>query len=163
MANTTYHPTSTYPSTVDLNLIRSQSSVWAIPVARVLFSLLFVFSGLGHFADQTIAYGASKGVPMAEILVPFSGLMIIVGGLSVMLGYHARIGALLIMLFLATVTGIMHNFWAIPDPAQAQVQMINFFKNLSLFGGALLICFYGAGPISIDARTESKNREATKY
>ena len=63
-------------------------------LGRVLFALIFIMSGPNHFAKQTIAYAAAQGVPLASLAVPFSGLMAIAGGLSILLGYRARIGCL---------------------------------------------------------------------
>jgi len=80
------------------------------------------------------------------------GVISLVGGLSILLGYRAKIGAWFIILFLIIVTPIMHKFWGLTDPTMAQVQMINFMKNLSMLGGALLITQFGAGPWSLDAR-----------
>ena len=80
------------------------------------------------------------------------GVISLLGGLSVLLGYRAKIGAWLIALFLVIVTPVMHNFWGLADPMIAQVQMINFMKNLSMVGGALLITQFGARPLSLDAR-----------
>ena len=84
--------------------------------------------------------------------MPLAGAIALVGGLNVLLGYRAKIGAWLIIAFLLIVTPIMHKFWGVLDPAMAQVQMINFLKNLSMLGGALLITQFGAGPLSLDAR-----------
>jgi putative oxidoreductase len=109
-------------------------------------------SGLGHFSKQTIGFAASQGVPLASIAVPFSGILALAGGLSILLGYHAKIGAWLIALFLLPVSLMMHKFWSISDPMQAQIQMIMFMKNVSMLGGALLISQFGAGPLSLDAR-----------
>jgi putative oxidoreductase len=102
---------------------------------------------------STIAYAAAQGVPLASIAVPISGLLALFGGLSILLGFRARIGAWLIVLFLVGVTPIMHRFWGIADPMMAQMQMINFMKNLSMLGAALLITQYGSGPWSLDARS----------
>ena len=74
------------------------------------------------------------------------------GGLSVLLGYHARIGAWLLVLFLVPVTVMLHNFWAVTDPMMHQIQQVMFFKNVAMLGGALLIAHFGAGPYSVDAR-----------
>ena len=93
---------------------------------------------------------------MASIAVPLSGIIALAGGLSILLGYHARIGAWLIVLFLVGVTPAMHNFWAVKDPMMAQMQMIMFLKNLSMMGGALLISQWGAGPWSLDSRKNSR-------
>jgi putative oxidoreductase len=134
---------------------RSLSQSVSAPVVllgRLLFALIFVMSGPHHFASQTIAYAASQGVPLASIAVPLSGLIALAGGLSILLGYRAKIGAWLIVLFLAGVTPMLHNFWAVTDPLMRQMQMIMFMKNVSMIGGALLISQFGAGPWSLDAR-----------
>jgi putative oxidoreductase len=132
---------------------QSQSASGPIVLlGRFLFVLIFLMSGPRHFMSETIAYATSQGVPMASIAVPFSGLLAIVGGLSILLGYRAKIGAWLIVLFLAGITPMIHNFWAVADPMVRQTQMIMFMKNLSMLGGALFITQMGSGPWSLDAR-----------
>lgn len=130
---------------------RAKSKLWAVPIGRTLFSLIFLFASIGHFSSGTIGYAQSQGVPMPSLLVPLSGLMAFLGGLSILLGYHARVGATLIILFLVPVTFYMHNFWAVTDPQMHQMQMVHFLKNLSMLGGAILILFYGSGPYSVDS------------
>src|SRR5580692_9122695 len=102
---------------------------------RVLFALIFALSGLSHFSPQTVAMASSQGVPLASLAVPVSGIIALLGGLSILLGYRARLGAWLIVLFLLPVTFMMHKFWGISDPLAAQDQMAHFKKNLSLLGG----------------------------
>jgi putative oxidoreductase len=121
-------------------------------LGRLLFGLIFIMSGPRHFTSGVIGFAASQGVPLASILVPISGLLALAGGLSILLGYRAKIGAWLIVLFLVGVTPMMHKFWGIADPMAQQMQMIMFFKNLSMLGGALLITQLGSGPWSLDAR-----------
>ena len=123
-----------------------------VVLGRFFFTLIFLMAGANHFSRQTIAFSASQGVPLASIAVPFSGVLAIAGGLSVLLGYRARLGARLIALFLVPVTLVMHKFWLVQDPMMAQIQMILFMKNVSMLGGALLISQLGAGPFSLDAR-----------
>src|SRR5947209_4374497 len=121
-------------------------------LGRILFALIFVMAGANHFSAQTIAFAASQAAPLAHFSVPLSGVLAIVGGLSILLGFRARAGAWLIVLFLVGVTPIIHNFWAVTDPMARQIQMIMFMKNLSILGGALLITQFGTGPWSLDAR-----------
>ena len=123
-----------------------------VVLGRLLFAVIFVMAGSNHFSKQTIGYAASQGVPLAAVAVPLSGVLAIVGGLSILLGYHAKLGAWLIALFLIPVTLMMHKFWTVTDPMMAQIQMILFMKNVSMLGGALLISQFGAGPFSLDAR-----------
>ena len=89
---------------------------------------------------------------MASLAVPLSGALALIGGMSILLGYRARLGAWLIVFFLIPVTFMMHKFWGVSDPTVAQTQMIMFMKNFSMLGGALLITQFGAGPLSLDAR-----------
>ena len=133
----------------------SQAPAIAGPIVllgRLFFVLIFLMAGPNHFSSQTIAYSASQGVPLASIAVPLSGVLAIVGGLSILLGYRARFGAWLIALFLVAVTPMMHKFWVVPDPMMHQLQMIMFMKNVAMLGGALLITQLGAGPWSLDSR-----------
>jgi putative oxidoreductase len=76
----------------------------------------------------------------------------LVGGLSILLGYKAKYGAWLIVLFLAPVSFMMHNFWTYTDPMQMQMQMVMFMKNMSMLGAALLIAHFGSGPLSLDKK-----------
>jgi putative oxidoreductase len=131
------------------------TSFWqgtVVVLGRLLFALIFLMAGANHFNKQTIGYAASQGVPLAAIAVPLSGVLAIAGGLSILLGYRARLGAWLIVLFLIPVTLMMHKFWTVADPMMAQIQMILFMKNVSMLGGALLISYFGAGPFSLDVR-----------
>jgi putative oxidoreductase len=121
-----------------------------VPIGRILFSLIFITSGLKHFSAGTIAYGASKGVPFAEFFVPAAGALAVLGGISIAVGYKTRIGALMIIAFLLPVTFVMHNYWAIEDQQQASIQQVMFMKNISMLGGALIILFFGAGKYSLD-------------
>jgi putative oxidoreductase len=121
-------------------------------LGRFLFVLIFLMAGASHFSKQTIAFAASQGVPLASIAVPFSGVLAIAGGLSILLGYRATLGGWLIAAFLVPVTLMMHKFWTVTDPMTAQLQMILFMKNVSMLGAALLISQFGAGPFSLDAR-----------
>jgi len=120
-------------------------------LGRFFFALIFLLSGPRHFASQTIAFAASQGVPLASIAVPFSGAIAFAGGLSILLGYRARIGAWLIVLFLAVVTPMLHKFWGLTDPMMFQMQFVMFMKNLAMLGAALFITQVGSGPWSLDA------------
>jgi putative oxidoreductase len=131
------------------------TSFWqgaVVVLGRFFFALIFLMAGANHFNKQTIGYAASQAVPLASIAVPLSGVVAIAGGLSILLGYRAKLGAWLIVLFLVPVSLMMHKFWTVTDPMMAQIQMVLFMKNVSMLGGALLISQFGAGPFSLDAR-----------
>jgi putative oxidoreductase len=129
-----------------------QTMKYLVLLGRILYVAIFIMAAPGHFAAGTIAYAASKGVPMASIAVPLSGIMALAGGLSILVGYRAKWGAWLIVLFLVPVTLMMHNFWTMTDPNAAQMQQIMFMKNVSMLGAALMIAHFGSGPLSLDDR-----------
>lgn len=128
--------------------------------ARILMSQIFLLSGVAKIFDWsgTETIMASRGM----IWVPFFLFGAIVcelaGGLSVFLGWKARLGALLLFLYLVPVTLVFHNFWTYPA-AEQQVQMIMFLKNLTIMGGLWMVITFGPGFCSIDnmklARAES--------
>jgi putative oxidoreductase len=125
---------------------------YLVPLGRLFFAAIFLMSGPGHFSSQMIDHARQAGVPAADVLVPISGVLAILGGLSVLLGYKARFGAWLLIIFLVPVTLMMHKFWGIADPTQAMIQRVMFMKNVSMLGGALMLTYFGAGPFSLDAR-----------
>jgi putative oxidoreductase len=146
--------TSAISHQADRTESRSVPNGAVVVLGRFLFAAIFLMSSFGHFSAKMIGYAASQGVPLAQIAVPASGLLALAGGLSILFGYRAKIGAWLLVLFLVPVTFMMHKFWGISDPQAAQMQMIMFMKNISMIGGALLITQFGAGPASLDARRE---------
>ena len=125
---------------------------YIILTGRVFYSLIFVMAILSNFSQKAISEAVAQGVPLASIAVPLSGIIAILGGLSVALGYKAKWGACLLVLFLIPVTLMMHNFWTISDPIMAQMQQTMFMKNLALLGAALFISQMGSGPLSLDNR-----------
>ncbi|RPF26186.1 DoxX family protein [Georgenia muralis] len=110
-------------------------------LGRVLFGLLFVGSGYGHLAQRQMmaAYAAGKGVPAANVMVPLTGLQILVGALMVALGIWPDVGALLLVAFLVPTAFIMHGFWAETDPGAKAMEQTQFLKDLALAGAALVM------------------------
>lgn len=119
-------------------------------IGRILFAAIFVMSAPNLLRESAVQMAAQHGVPAADYVVPLFGVIALLGGLSVLLGYHAKTGAWLLVAFLVPVTLTMHNFWAVPDPTAAQMQQIMFMKNIALLGGALFITYFGSGPLSLD-------------
>ena len=132
---------------------------YLVVIGRVFFSLIFLMTLMGHFKQQTIDYVSTQGVPATSILVPLSGIIASVGALSIILGYKAKAGAWLLIIFLLPVTFYMHAFWKETDPMKIQMQMANFMKTISLIGAALLISYFGSGPLSIDKERATASQE----
>ena len=110
-------------------------------IGRILFALVFVSSGLSHLAkvEEMAGYAKFKKVPAAKLSVLVSGALLALGGLSIVLGVYADLGALVIAILLIVMALKMHNFWTQTDAQAKQTETISFFKNISMAGGALII------------------------
>ena len=110
-------------------------------IGRVLFAFIFVTSGLNHLAkvDAMAGYAKFKKVPAAKFSVLVSGALMALGGISIILGVYADLGALVIAILLFVMALKMHDFWTQTDEQAKQTEMISFFKNISMAGGALII------------------------
>lgn len=109
-------------------------------VGRIIVGIYYTYSGLMHFVKfgAMVGYAKSKGVPLAELGVPITGLLLIVAGITILLGIYPKIGILALVIFFIPVTFMMHNFWAVQDPMARMGEMINFTKNMALMGSALI-------------------------
>lgn len=110
-------------------------------IGRILFALVFLASAAGHLTktEMMAGYAASKRVPAAKLVVLGSGVWIVLGALSVLLGVWADLGALMLVAFLLPTAVVMHNFWTETDPQTQQVEMTQFMKDIALAGASLLI------------------------
>jgi putative oxidoreductase len=110
-------------------------------IGRILFALVFVSSGLSHLAkvEAMAGYAKFKKVPAAKLSVLVSGALLALGGLSIILGVYADLGALVIAILLILMALKMHDFWTQTDAQVKQTETISFFKNISMAGGALII------------------------
>jgi uncharacterized membrane protein YphA (DoxX/SURF4 family) len=110
-------------------------------VGRLLFGGFFLYNGINHVLNHKTmgAYAEAKGVPAGQQAVMLSGIPLLIGGTSIMLGVKPKLGALAIIGFLAGVSPVMHDFWRAEDPNQRMNDMINFMKNMALLGGALAL------------------------
>ncbi len=108
-------------------------------LGRVLFGGVLAFTGINHFTDtgSMVGYAEAKGVPAAGLMVPFTGGMLLVGGLTIVLGVYPLVGAGALALFLLVSTPMMHDFWNAPEDQQ-QDETTQFLKNVSLLGGSLV-------------------------
>jgi putative oxidoreductase len=111
-------------------------------IGRILFVVLFVSSGVfNHFSRSGVEYARMYGAPAPDVLVPLSGGAIVLGSAMVVLGIFADLGALILAAFLIPTSYYMHAYWKETDPQAKQGQQVNFLKNVSMLGGALVL-FY---------------------
>lgn len=120
---------------------------------RILLALIFIVSGFHKITgfEGTAGYMAAHGLPVAQVLLVFTIMIELGGGLMLLLGWHARIAATVIFLFLIPTTLIFHAFWAVnaSDAMAMQNQMNNFMKNLAIMGGMLYVIAFGSGAYSL--------------
>jgi putative oxidoreductase len=120
-------------------------------IGRILFAVTFVTSGLAnHFGRKGVEYARAYNAPAPEVMVPLSGVAIVVGGLSVALGVWGDLGALVLAAFALAVAPIMHAFWKEQDEQMKQIQIAQLMKNVAMAGGALVI-FYAYNQLQGDA------------
>jgi putative oxidoreductase len=123
-------------------------------LGRILLCTIFLLSAVGNdipnFSAVT-ALMAKVGIPAPQFMLVGAIAFLIAGSLAIILGYKARWGAALLLVFLAMASYFFHNFWALTGPEQQQ-QMIEFMKNLALIGAMLLVIANGTGPMSLDGR-----------
>jgi putative oxidoreductase len=125
-------------------------------VGRVLYGAIVVVAAFGHLSQQLIGYAARHGAPAPAVVAMVSG--VIAGGLCVLLGYRARAGAALLVLFLVPVTVMVGALRGVQDPVAAQLQQAMFMNDVLLLVGALVIVCVGAGPLSVDTITSAHPR-----
>lgn len=124
-------------------------------VGRILLAQIFIASGLNKISgwEQTAGYMASKDMPMVSLFLFVAIVLEVGGGISILLGFKAKIGAIALAIFLIPVSLIFHNFWALEGMNQ-QIQMVMFMKNLAIMGGLIILAAFGAGSYSIDSKTK---------
>ena len=121
-------------------------------VARILFVMIFLSSGLmGHLGpgrQMLTQFTAARKIPSPAFVVPFSGVWIVVGSVSVLLGIYGDVGSLMIALFVVSTALFMHPYWKESDEQSKMQEQVQFSKDLGLAGGALalFVVFAALGP-----------------
>jgi putative oxidoreductase len=112
-------------------------------VGRTLFGGFFIMSGINHFRNLVMmsGYAESKNVPFARLAVIATGVMLVVGGASVLLGILPIVGLTVLIVFLLSTLVTMHDFWNMKDPQQRAAEQVNFLKNVALIGGSLALMY----------------------
>lgn len=131
-------------------------------LARLMLAAVFLFSAfdskIRHFS-QTVEYMRGEGIHNPRLALFGAIGLILLGGLSLLAGAWTRIGAVFLLVFLAAATYYFHDFWTLVDPAQRQLQTIQFMKNLAIAGGLLALACHGGGPWSVDGWIERRQEE----
>lgn len=118
-------------------------------VARILISVIFLMGGWHKLMDTagTMGYMQAMGMTTGtQALAIAAGIVELVGGLSLLLGYKAKWGAWLLFLYLIPVTFVFHRNFS------DMMQMVEFMKNLAIMGGLLCVAQCGGGELSVDGK-----------
>jgi uncharacterized membrane protein YphA (DoxX/SURF4 family) len=112
----------------------------AFLIGRVIVGGFFLMNGFNHFAQfkMMAGYAKSKGIPAPALALGGSGVLLFLGGLSLLLGYHPTIGVALLVIFLLGVSFGIHNFWTVQDQQARIGEMTHFLKNIAMLGLLLM-------------------------
>ena len=116
-------------------------------IGRILFGGFFIVMGINHFQNLAMmsGYAKSKNVPFARLAVMVTGVMLVVGGASVLLGILPIVGLTVLIVFLLSTLVTMHDFWNLKDPQQRAGEQVNFLKNVALIGASLALMYGASG------------------
>ncbi len=119
-----------------------------ILLGRILIAVIFLLSGFGKLTaiSGTAGYFGAMGLPVPTVTAIVVGLIELLGGLAILVGFQTRITAWVLAIFTIATALVAHTGWA------DQNQMIHFLKNLAITGGFLVLASSGPGAYSIDAR-----------
>jgi len=108
---------------------------------RLLLGGFFITNGINHFRNLNIMAGhaESKATPASALAVGGSGVLLLLGGLSLVFGFRTIAGAALLIIFLLGLSFKIHNYWAVQDPQPNMGDQINFRKNMALLGALLML------------------------
>jgi len=122
-------------------------------VGRILLAIMFITSGFGKLTgfDGTVGYIASKHLPLPQVGAVIAILAELGGGLLLLVGFKARWAALALAIFTLAAGILFHDFWN-ADAASKMMQSINFWKNVTIAGGMLMLAAFGPGTLSVDGR-----------
>src|SRR5882762_8610508 len=105
----------------------------AFLIGRIIFGGYWLMASFNHFKNPNYMseYAKAKGTPSPEVAVAGTGVILLVGGVSMLLGVYPVVGIILLIIFLPGVSFQMHNFWKVADAQAKQIDMINFTKNMA--------------------------------
>ena len=133
------------------SLASTPTTDFVVLVARVMIGLIFVLSGGPKLMNPhaAVASIANRGVP---VFIAYLGPPVeFFGGLAIVFGVMTQAAAILMFVFTIVATITSHRYWQFTDPAQYRAQNTNFWKNVSIMGGMLLLFVTAGGRYSVDA------------
>lgn len=138
--------------------MQNATSSGAALIGRILLSAIFLMSGTQKLLqwNQTMDHMRSEGMTAVPLLLVGAVIFELAGGLMLLLGWRARLGALLLVVFLIPTTLIFHDFWTYQEAAAMQNQMQHFMKNITIMGGLLMVAAFGPGRVAAHVRSANR-------
>ena len=138
-----------------MNALCSLAKTYGPLLGRILICLLFLRSAFGKITGFSIVAAgmAKKGIPFSEVLLVGAIFCEVAGSLALVLGWKARWGALLLVIFMMPVTLLYHDFWN-AEAAQYRNQLNHFMKNVTILGALVFVMGMGSGPLSLEKSRE---------
>ncbi len=126
-------------------------------VGRILIALLFLIFGfdkLTHYS-ATVGYMTQTGAPFPPLSAAIAGVAELGLAIVLILGVLTRPLAIVLAVYVLATSVIGHHFWTMSG-LERYLNEINFFKNISIIGGLILLAATGAGRYSVDALIRRK-------
>lgn len=134
---------------IDSLAVRSEPLI--LLLGRLCIGSLFLMSGINHWLDLKLLTHFMTGLPgSVNVWAMCAATIEVASGVAMVLGFRTREFALLLVLFNLAAAVIGHPYWSISDATAHWGQLIHFWKDIGLAGGALFVFARGAGPLSID-------------
>lgn len=120
-------------------------------LGRVCIGIVFLWSAGEKLFNWngTKEYMRGKYIPHISLLLPAAIFLQLAGGLSILLGFYARVGALLLIVFIIPSALKMHNFWTLLDGPDRITEKTHFMKDMAILGGLLFLTSMGAGHFAL--------------
>jgi len=128
----------------------------ALLAGRFLMGIYFIMPGLLKIVDfeGTSSYMASHGVPFVPVMLVITIFLQLSLGLFMIIGFKTKMTAFLLAGMVLVISIFMHNFWSMPDGISRAHETQNFFKNMGIMAGLLMVSALGGGNFSLDARID---------
>ena len=125
-----------------------ENSSVLVLAGRALLSAIFILAGFGKLTaiGATAGWFGSLGFPLPTVVVVLVGLLELLGGIAILIGFQTRIAAIALAIFTLAATAVAHLDFA------DQVQFLFFQKILAIAGGLFVLAVFGAGALSVDAK-----------
>ena len=110
-------------------------------LGKIFFAILFVDAGISHFRfkDQNVAYTRMKGIPLPELAVVSSGLVLVLAPIFFIMDLFVVQSLSLLAIFLATTCIFFHRYWKEINQQSRNLEKQAFQKNLALLGLVLVV------------------------